>query len=163
MGSVQSGPSNINAFRIDTDSPAAPVITSPEDGSTTTDRTPPITGTAEPGSEVIIFVDGEEVGSTVADEDGTFTFDLPDGLSLGDHEIGAEAVDEAGNPSVPSSLVTFAVLAARADAGQGPSDSLADTGGPQAWLPLVAGLGVLTGTGILAAVRRRRRVGRAGL
>jgi LPXTG-motif cell wall-anchored protein len=72
----------------------------------------------------------------------------------------AKAVDQAGNPSGPSGAVGFSVLAARADAD--PSDSLADTGGPQAWLPLIAGLGVLVGIGILAATRRRRRDSQSG-
>ena len=146
-----SPPSNTNGFRIDTEAPAAPAITSPDSGGTTTDRTPTITGTAEPGSQVIILIDGEQVGSTVADENGEFRFTLPDGLVLGAHEVAAIAVDEAGNRSGESSQVSFSVLGARADAG------LADTGGPQGWIPLVAALGVLAGAGILAATRWRRR------
>ena len=150
-----SPPSNTNGFVIDTDDPDAPVITSPADGSSTTDPTFRVTGTAEPGSQVIILVDGEPVGSTVADENGEFAFTLPDGVSPGEHEIAAVAVDEAGNRSDVSPEVTVAVLAARADAG--PSDQLADTGGPQGWLPVAAAVSLLVGAGILTIARWRRR------
>ena len=150
-----SPPSNTNGFVIDTDDPDAPVITSPADGSSTTDPTFRVTGTAEPGSRVIILVDGEPVGSTVADENGEFAFTLPDGVSPGEHEIAGIAVDEAGNRSDASPEVTVAVLAARADAG--PSDQLADTGGPQGWLPVAAAVSLLVGAGILTIARWRRR------
>lgn len=154
-----SPPSNTNGFVIDTEDPDAPVITSPADGGTTTDRTPSITGTAEPGSQVIILIDGKQVGSTVADENGEFTFNLPDGLTPGEHEVAAVAVDEAGNRSTRSTAVDFAVLAARADAG--PSDQLADTGGPSGWLPVAAAVSLLAGAGILAIARWRRRSSQA--
>jgi hypothetical protein len=148
--------SNTNGFVIDTDDPAAPGISSPGDGGNTTDRTPTITGTAEPGSHVIIYIDGEQVGSTVADEDGNFSFTVPDALSLGDHKVSAVAVDEAGNRSEASDPVSFGVLAAEADAGGG-QNQLGQTGGPQGWLPAVGLLGVLAGAGILAVTRWRRR------
>jgi hypothetical protein len=153
----ESPQSNTNAFRIDTDAPAAPVITSPEDGSTTTDSTFPIRGTAEPGSQVIIIRDGEEIGSTMADENGDFTFNLPSGLlPVGRYGFSARAVDEAGNSSRAAEPVYVEVLGTQA-ADDGPGQSLADTGGPQGWVSLVAVLGVLAGAGILAVARRRRR------
>jgi hypothetical protein len=155
----ESPPSNTNAFRIDTDPPAAPVITSPEDGGTTTDPTFPIRGTAEPGSQVIIIRDGEEIGSTVADENGNFTFDLPSGLlPVGRYGFSARAVDEAGNSSAAAEPVYVEVLGTQASVlDDGPGQSLADTGGPQGWLPALAVLGVLTGAGVLAVARWRRR------
>jgi large repetitive protein len=161
-----SPPSNTNAFRIDTDAPAAPVITSPEDGSATTDPTFPIRGTAEPGSQVIIIKDGEEIGSTVADENGEFTFNLPSGLlPVGRYGFSARAVDEAGNSSGPAEPVYVEVRGASADlaADDGPDQSLADTGGPQGWVSLVAVLGVLAGAGILTVTRWRRRGSQPGL
>jgi hypothetical protein len=163
-----SSPSNTNGFVIDTDDPAAPIITSPEDGSTTTDPTFAIRGTAEPGSQVIIIRDGEEIGSTMADENGDFSFDLPSGLlPVGRYGFSARVVDEAGNSSRAAEPVYAEVLgthAAVADApGQsladsgGPGQSLADSGGPQGWLPAIAVLSVLAGAGVLAATRWRRR------
>ena len=150
--------SNTNAFRIDTDDPAAPVITSPDDGSTTTDPTFTIRGTAEPGSQVIIIRDGEEIGSTMADENGDFTFNLPSGLlPVGRYGFSARAVDEAGNSSPAAEPVYVEVLGAALTADDGPGQSLADTGGPQGWVPLAAILGVLAGAGILTVTRWRRR------
>ena len=134
-----SPPSNTNGFRIDTDDPAAPAITSPADGGTTTDPTPTITGTAEPGSQVIILIDGDEVGSTTADENGNFSFTVPEALSLGEHEVSAIAVDEAGNRSDESDPVSFGVLAARADAGQNHRWPI--PAGPRDGFRLVAGAG----------------------
>ncbi|MFE6645629.1 Ig-like domain-containing protein [Nocardioides sp. NPDC057772] len=49
-------------FTVDTQAPAAPVITSPADGSTTGDNTPTITGTGEPGATVEVTVDGGRRG-----------------------------------------------------------------------------------------------------
>ncbi len=152
-----SPPSNTNGFSIDTVDPDAPGISSPGDGSTTTDRTPTITGTAEPGSHVIIYIDGEQVGSTTADENGNFSFTLPDALALGDHELSAVAVDEAGNRSDASDPITFGVLAAEANAGGGQHNQLGQTGGVGGWLPITGALGVLAGTGILGLTRWRRR------
>ena len=155
-----SPPSNTNGFRIDIDAPAAPVITSPEDGSTTTDQTFQIRGTAEPGSQVIIIRDGEEIGSTTADENGDFTFDLPSGLlPVGRYGFSARAVDAAGNSSGAAEPVYVEVLGASASVDDGPGQSLAQTGGPQGWVSLAAVLGVLAGAGILAVTRWRRRVG----
>ena len=155
-----SPPSNTNGFRIDTDAPAAPVITSPEDGSTTTDQTFPIRGTAEPGSQVIIIRDGEEIGSTTADQNGDFTFDLPSGLlPVGRYGFSARAVDAAGNSSGAAEPVYVQVLGASASIDDGQGQSLAETGGPQGWVSLAAVLGVLAGAGILAVTRWRRRVG----
>jgi hypothetical protein len=154
--------SNTNGFVIDTDDPAAPGISTPTDGGNTTDRTPTITGNAEPGSHVIIYVDGEQVGSTTAHEDGKFFFTLPDGLSVGKHKVSAVAVDEAGNRSDPSDPVTFGVLAAEANAGGGQNEQqLAQTGGIQGWLPISGALGVLAGVALLAVARWRRRDSRA--
>jgi hypothetical protein len=155
-----SPPSNTNGFRIDTQDPDAPGISSPGDGSTTTDRTPTITGTAEPDSQVIIYIDGEQVGSTTADENGDFSFTVPDALSLGEHEVSAVAVDEAGNRSAASDQFSFGVLAAEANAG-GQNNQLGDTGGLQGWLPLVGVLGLLAGAAVLTLSRWRRRSSRA--
>ncbi|MEB3886511.1 Ig-like domain-containing protein, partial [Lyngbya sp. CCY1209] len=55
----------------DTTPPDAPVITS--DGITN-DTTPDITGTAEAGSTVTLYQDGTELGTTIADADGNWTF-----------------------------------------------------------------------------------------
>jgi hypothetical protein len=159
----ESPPSNTNAFRIDSDAPAAPVITSPEDGSTTTDPTFPIRGTAEPGSQVIIIRDGEEIGSTTADENGDFTFNLPSGLlPVGRYGFSARAVDVAGNSSTAADPVYVEVLGSSASLDDGFGESLADTGGPQGLVSLVALLAVLAGAGVLTVAGLSRRGGQSG-
>lgn len=183
VNGVESGPSDTNDFTInDTDAPAPPVITSPDDGSTTTDPTPVIRGTGEPGSTVIISIDGEEVGSAVVDEDGNFTFVPTEPLSPGEHVVTAVAVDDAGNQSGPSEPVEFTVVTpddgtdsgtgggsgAGVDSGTGSdtgtggttdaaADSLADTGGPAGWLAAAGTVLVAVGARAMVLVRRQGR------
>jgi LPXTG-motif cell wall-anchored protein len=104
----ESGPSAPVSFTVDTTGPAAPVITSPADGSTTNDDTPPITGTAEPGSIVTIVIDGTEVGAAETDESGDWTFQPTTPLTEGDHTVTATATDDAGNTG-PAASVDFTV------------------------------------------------------
>ena len=89
---------------IDTTAPAAPVITSP---SLTDSITPVVTGTAEPGSTVMVHV-AAAFYSTTATPDGTWSIALATAapstgtLSLndnGDNEVSATATDQAGNMS----------------------------------------------------------------
>ncbi len=72
-------------------------ITAPVDGDEV-GATPTITGTANPGATIEIFVDGVLVGSTTADEEGdwTFTISEDDALGGGDHEIEVVARGDAG-------------------------------------------------------------------
>jgi hypothetical protein len=100
-------------FTIDTAAPAAPVITSPTDGSTTGDTTPTVTGTAEPGSTVTVIIDGTPIvcanSPVVADGNGSWTCIPVTPLSDGDHVITATSTDDAGNTSGPSAPVTVTV------------------------------------------------------
>jgi hypothetical protein len=93
---------------VDEDAPAAPVIEQPAEGAVTDDATPEFSGTAEPGSTVVVEdADGNEVCSDVA-EGGSWSCtpaqDLPDGEAT----YSATATDEAGNTSTPDT-VTFEV------------------------------------------------------
>jgi hypothetical protein len=74
-------------FTIDTDSEGVTITT--DDGETTDDDTPTVEGTAEPGAEVEIVVDGEVVGTTTADENGNWSWTSDDALEDGDHTITA--------------------------------------------------------------------------
>jgi hypothetical protein len=122
---------------IDTTAPDAPVITSPADGSKTTDTTPVVGGTGEPGATVTVSVDGEVVGDATVGSDGTWTLPLTDPLSGGDHTVTATQTDPAGNTSDPASN-TFTV-----DAGVAPPviTSPAD-GATVGQSPTVTGTGV---------------------
>jgi hypothetical protein len=103
---------------------------------------------------VIIFIDGEQVGTTTADGHGKFSFTVPNALSLGDHKVSAVAVDEAGNRSAESDPVSFGILAAEAGAGQ---NQLGQTGGLQGWLPIAGLIAVLAGAGLLGVTIWWRR------
>ncbi|WP_127473451.1 Ig-like domain-containing protein [Microbacterium sulfonylureivorans] len=139
--------SNTVAFTIDAVAPQPPVITSPGDGTTVTDPAPPITGTAEPGSEVEVSVDGRPIGTTTTDADGNWTLTPTTPLPDGEHEITATATDPAGNVSVPSDPVVITV-----DTGTG----LPPTGGTAPLLPTLLGTLLIAAGAALFAVRRRR-------
>jgi hypothetical protein len=63
----------------------------------------PITGTAEPGSTVIIRdEDGNELGRDTADENGDFEIVLDEPLTDGAHDLELIAQDKAGNESDPT-------------------------------------------------------------
>jgi len=101
--------SDSNDFTVDTTTPAAPVVSTPADGSTIADNTPTYTGTAEPGSTVTVIVDGAAVGTTTADAAGNWSFTPITGLSNGQHTVAATATDAAGNVSPQSNTNTFTV------------------------------------------------------
>ena len=104
-----SAQSNTNTFTVDTTPPAAPVVLTPANGSTTNDNTPTYTGTAEAGSTVTVIVDGAVVGTTVASASGTWSFTPVVPLADGPHAVKATATDAVGNTSVESNTNTFTV------------------------------------------------------
>jgi large repetitive protein len=108
---VQSQVSGTNTFTVDLTPPAAPVVTTPADGSRTNDTTPTYSGTAEPGSTVTVIVDGTPVGTTTADAAGNWSFTPTTGLSSGQHTVTATATDAAGNTSPQGNTNTFTVNA----------------------------------------------------
>lgn len=127
------------------------VIISPENGATV-DNPPTITGTADPGAEVIVTVDGEEIGRTTADPNGNWTI-TPDTIPEGDQTITVTSNNPDGSKEVVTVDVTVSAPTAGATQyvvvggafcanvpGQQPTTPLA--------LLLIAGLALL--------VRRRR-------
>jgi len=93
---------------IDNDTPDHPIDV-PRDGKTD-DYTPLLVGSgAEPHNIIHIFDGARELGTTEADEDGNWSYQVSDlkGLSWGDHNFTAKAEDPAGNISKPS--VPYAV------------------------------------------------------
>ncbi len=91
----------------DTSTPT-PIITSPTDGSTTTDNTPLISGTAEADSTVTVTIDGTIVLTTTANSSGSWSVTSPE-LSNGSHTVSATAEDTLGHISPPSTLITFTI------------------------------------------------------
>ncbi|OCG73591.1 Ig-like domain-containing protein [Microbacterium sediminis] len=121
-----SEPSAPVGFSVDATAPAAPVITSPEEGDLTSDNTPTIAGTA-PDDAVSVEVSIQPVddtGAPVGDPivltglpvtDGAWTIESSE-LTDGDYVVTATAFDEAGNESAPSEPVGFTVDATAPDA-----------------------------------------------
>ncbi len=62
-----------------------------------------ISGTAEAGSLVEVSLDGDVLGTALADGDGQWTYGVT-GLADGSYEFTATATDIAGNTSLPASL-----------------------------------------------------------
>jgi len=106
-----AGDSNTVSTLLDRGAPAPPVIVTPADGSTTTDTTPPFTGTAEADATVLLYLDGS--GSPIAvtaDGSGSWSYTPPSPLAYGPHTVYAVARDGAGNLSGPSATHTFTVV-----------------------------------------------------
>ncbi|MES2834634.1 MAG: IPT/TIG domain-containing protein [Pseudomonadota bacterium] len=102
--------SNTNTFTVDSVAPAAPVVTAPANGSSTTNLNPVYTGTAEPASTVTVAVDGSAIGTTTADGSGNWSLTQPTPLTLAAHTVRASAADAAGNSSPNSGTNTFTVV-----------------------------------------------------
>ncbi|WP_375768708.1 Ig-like domain-containing protein [Archangium gephyra] len=83
--------------------PCAPVITSPAAGTVVYGRETLLTGTADPGSSVLVKVNGEPVCTVVANDDGQWS--CPAELPAGHSTVIATAKDEAGNSSGDSTAV----------------------------------------------------------
>src|SRR5690554_3334218 len=112
-GSSSSSPSRPEE---DTTPPDAPSAWFNETGDA-------ISGEAEPGSTVIVRdEDGNELGRTTADEDGSYTVELDEPLTNGE-EVEVTATDEAGNESEPTTAT-----APDTTAPNGPSAEFIDTG-----------------------------------
>jgi len=106
-----------NTFTIDSVAPDAPVIQTPADGSSTSDTTPLIAGTAEANSDVTVYdTDGTTVLCTTT-ADGTGAWSCTSAtLTEGPHTITATSTDAAGNTSPASAPNTFTVDTTAPDA-----------------------------------------------
>lgn len=146
VGPVSTG----RRFGVDSVPPAPPIITSPkEDETVPQDRALVVEGTAEPGSVVTLYVDGQPQPQTaLTDANGRFRFTIPAlTFMAGEHLLAADARDAAGNLSPRSRDVRFFVEAVDARfAGQG---LIGCSSGGAAPLALA----------LLALLRRRRRGG----
>nr|WP_238349884.1 Ig-like domain-containing protein [Pseudomonas sp. BW16M2] len=116
----QSEPSDGFELIIDLTAPGQAQITSVVDdqgaetgtitsGDTTDDALPQISGTAEPGSTVVVYDNGVEIGRAVVDADGNWSFSPELPLGNGAHQLTVTAVDAAGNVGLPSAPFDFTV------------------------------------------------------
>jgi hypothetical protein len=88
---------------------AAPMITSPSDGSVLRDDQPTITGAAPPNTTVLVYDDGSLVGTATADAQGDWVWVPGEPLEPREHTVTAVASNDAGRTSAPSEAVTFTV------------------------------------------------------
>lgn len=118
----ESEPSDPITIIVDTVAPAVPVlgpVLDDQGDSTgelnsndiTDDAQPEFTGTAEPGSLVILYDNGTPVGSIHADGDGNWSItpNLP--LINGPHTMTVTSTDAAGNVSAPTADFQLEVIA----------------------------------------------------
>jgi len=101
--------SNTNTFIVDSVKPVAPTVDAPAEGAYVTTVRPVITGTAEAGTTVKVYIDGVEVGTTTADASGNWSYTPTTDLTQGSHNVKVTSTDAAGNVSVDSNVRTFIV------------------------------------------------------
>ncbi|WP_284668648.1 Ig-like domain-containing protein [Myxococcus sp. SDU36] len=99
-GNVDPTPAQY-AWTVDLTPPTLPTIDSPADQEEVATATPTLTGTGEPGSSIYLDVGGATHGPILVDEDGNWTFIVPEPLDEGPHTVSIISVDPAGNSAGP--------------------------------------------------------------
>ncbi|MED5609695.1 Ig-like domain-containing protein, partial [Pseudomonas sp. JH-2] len=84
-------------------------FTSLVSGNLTSDTTPSISGSGAPGSLVVVYDNGQELGSTQVDEAGHWSFTPQAPLADGSHALTATLTDGVGNVTEPSAPWLFVV------------------------------------------------------
>ena len=79
------------------------------DGASTKDNTPTLSGEAEAGSTVVIYDNGEAIGTVTADENGNWSFTPETALDDGEHAFTVNVTDPAGNTSPATSAGTITI------------------------------------------------------
>jgi hypothetical protein len=138
---------------IDTTAPTAPTIALDAASDTgrsstdlvTTDRTPTLTGTAEAGATVTIYLGTIELGTTVADSSGAWSF-TTSSFSGGGYFFRATATDAAGNQGNMSSGVMVQLDRTAPSAPVLSLDAASDTGSSSSDLLTSETTPTLTGT-----------------
>ncbi|MDN7430403.1 Ig-like domain-containing protein [Burkholderia sp. AU45388] len=92
-----SVPSASYGIQLDTTPPSQPKIDAATEGTQ-----PMLSGQAEAYSTVTIYDGATVLGTVKTSIDGTWTFQLPSGLSNGSHALTVTAQDPAGNTSIRS-------------------------------------------------------------
>ncbi len=116
---VESAPTGVFPFSIDTTAPALTLDTANDDvgaaqgvitpGGKTDDATPTLRGTGEPGATVKVFDNGQLIGTSIVTAAGTWALTPSTPLVDGPHSITATATDPAGNSSPPTAPIPFTV------------------------------------------------------
>ncbi|WP_259755145.1 Ig-like domain-containing protein [Pseudomonas sp. GCEP-101] len=101
---TSAGPTNIKVI-----DDVGPIQGQLANGDVTDDANPTITGGGVPGAVIHIIDNGTEIGSTVVDKDGTWSFTPTTGLPDGDHDVTAIQVEPGKKPSPPVDVLDFTV------------------------------------------------------
>ncbi|MBO3273336.1 Ig-like domain-containing protein [Hymenobacter defluvii] len=97
-------------YTIDKTAPAAPVVTTPANGSLLATNTPTYNGTAEAGSMVMGVIDGTPLEATTqVTSGGSWQLPAPSALADGTHTVVTRTTDASGNTSVNSNTNTFTI------------------------------------------------------
>lgn len=111
-----SAPSSVFTVTLDTVAPGIPQINAVSDSQLTNnvlytrDGTPTLTGTGEPGTTVIVSVDGTASGVPITIQpDGSWSWTAGTTLLDGSHTFTVSSVDQAGNPSNGSASLSVTV------------------------------------------------------
>ncbi|HEX8701183.1 MAG TPA: Ig-like domain-containing protein, partial [Myxococcaceae bacterium] len=99
--------SEAHVFTVDVTPPEAPEVSGP--GTFIKTQRPSITGKADPGSTVTVWLDGKEEKRIVVPGEGFWGFDLDRDLDEGSYDVTATAMDMAGNVSQFSQASTFTI------------------------------------------------------
>ena len=78
-------------------------LDSPADGDTLTESSVTVTGTANPGATVEVFVDGQKAGEATADDDGDWSLEITD-LDEGERELSATSGEAEASVTVTVEL-----------------------------------------------------------
>ncbi|MFH1858274.1 MAG: S8 family serine peptidase, partial [Candidatus Omnitrophota bacterium] len=116
---VRSAMSESVQLTIDVTPPEPPVLTAPASGTETFETMMTVSGSAEIGSTVEIYIDSALTATIQTDALGMFSVTVQD-LEAGTHQLTAKVVDAAGNRSNASSAITFKILS---------SETAEETGG----------------------------------
>ncbi|MCA8308352.1 Ig-like domain-containing protein [Burkholderia sp. AU28942] len=101
-----SVPSTSYGIQVDTTPPSQPKVETATDG-----KQPVVSGRSEAYSKVTVYEGTKVLGTVTTNEDGTWSFQLPSGLSGGKHVLTVTAMDPAGNTSIASAAYEVTVEA----------------------------------------------------
>jgi hypothetical protein len=102
LAGVTSSPSNVESVIVDTLAPPSTIIVSEATAEVNREA---LSGTAEANSKVVVYDGTLQLGTTVANSSGAWSF-TSDTLAVGSHTFTATATDAAGNISVASQQVS---------------------------------------------------------
>lgn len=142
-GGAESAASNLFQVNVDTVAPDRPVVEdvldnagtwmgSLQNGAVTDDRTPTFKGKAEPGTTILVFDHGDEIGFASVGADGSWSYST-EVLGFGEHKITFHSVDVAANLSPASEAWVLVVTMPSRSLG---AEAVAETMLPMAGLLL---------------------------